>query len=137
MTLLHPFRKLTFLIVLLATSLQAQAQGKLLTMEDAILNTSLQPENLKQLSWVAGTDDFVYIDQQDSAAVLMRGSATSSKRNQVLTLTKLSKALEAAGAETQSRDPVQHWPAGTSIAADVLANAASSALASSGAFSAA
>ena len=60
MTLLHPFRKLTFLIVLLATSLEAQAQGKLLTMEDAILNTSLQPENLKQLSWVAGTDDFVY-----------------------------------------------------------------------------
>ncbi|WP_161888763.1 S9 family peptidase [Pontibacter russatus] len=119
MTLLHPFRKLAFLIVLLAASLQAQAQGKLLTMQDAILNSNLQPENLKQLSWVAGTDDFVYIDQQDSAAVLMRGSATSTKRIQALTLGKLSKALEAAGAQQLSSFPALHWADGNTLAMEV------------------
>jgi len=115
MMILPPFWKLALVLVLLAATLQMQAQEKTLTMEDAILNTSLQPENLQQLNWVAGTDDFVYTDQQNGEPVLMRGSAASAKRSQILSLSQLSSALEAAGAQKLSGFPALHWADGNSF----------------------
>ena len=44
-------------------SVSAFAQEKLLTIEDALINnrTTLAPANLKQLQFIKGTNDYVYI----------------------------------------------------------------------------
>ncbi|RAU82354.1 S9 family peptidase [Pontibacter arcticus] len=103
------FKRLAFLFILLATTLQAQSQGKMLTMEDAVINPALQPENLRQLSWIPGTDDFVYLKQSNGEQVLVRGKATSTKQENLLALTKLSSALEANGATKLKSFPQMSW----------------------------
>ncbi|MER2995922.1 S9 family peptidase [Pontibacter populi] len=96
---------LAFTFLLAAASLQVQAQDKMLTMEDAIINPALQPENLRQLSWVAGSDDFTYV--KDNA--LVRGNAKSSKRTTILTVDKLSAAIQGAGGKEVKSFPAVQW----------------------------
>ncbi len=96
---------LAFTFLMAAASLQVQAQDKMLTMEDAIINPALQPENLRQLSWVAGTDDFTYVKDN----TLIRGSAKSTKHKTILTVDKLSVALQAAGGKEVKNFPGVQW----------------------------
>lgn len=115
MIISHHYRRLTLFFVLMAATLQLQAQNKMLTMEDAITNPALLPENLRQLTWVAGTDDFSYVKQTNGEQVLMRGSAKSPRQTELLPLSKLSSALEAAGAEKLNSYPILHWADGNSF----------------------
>ncbi|MFD2245807.1 S9 family peptidase [Pontibacter ruber] len=108
MNLYYQARRLTLFALLVLASLQLQAQGKLLSMEDAVINPALQPENLRQLTWVAGTDEYTFVKDND----LVRGKATSSKQTTLLTLDKLSSALEAAGAQPVKSFPVIEWVSG-------------------------
>ncbi|MEJ8758297.1 S9 family peptidase [Pontibacter sp. H259] len=96
---------LAFTFLLAASSLQAQAQGKMLTMEDAIINPALQPENLRQLSWVTGSDDFTYVKEN----ALVRGNAKSTKHATILTVDKLSAAIQAAGGKEVKSFPAVQW----------------------------
>jgi dipeptidyl-peptidase 4 len=96
---------LAFTFLLAVAALQLQAQDKMLTMEDAIINPALQPENLRQLNWVAGSDDFTYV--KDNA--LVRGSAKSTKHKTILAVDKLSAALQAAGAKEVKSFPAVLW----------------------------
>ncbi|WP_202923336.1 S9 family peptidase [Pontibacter pudoricolor] len=96
---------LAFTFLLAVAALQLQAQDKMLTMEDAIINPALQPENLRQLNWVAGSDDFTYV--KDNA--LIRGNAKSTKRNTILTVDKLSTAIQAAGGKEVKSFPAVQW----------------------------
>ncbi|MHC2990212.1 prolyl tripeptidyl peptidase [Pontibacter sp. HJ8] len=108
-------KRLAFLALLLVIALQVQAQQKMLTMEDAVINPELQPENLRQLSWIAGTGDYTYLQPNGNETVLMRGSAASSKPQQILTLGQLSKALEAAGAQPLNSFPQLQWKSGNDL----------------------
>ncbi|WP_255481254.1 S9 family peptidase [Pontibacter sp. Tf4] len=92
-------------MLLAVATLQAQAQDKMLTMEDAIINPALQPENLRQLNWVAGSDDFTFV--KDNA--LVRGNAKSTKHNTILTVDKLSAAIQAAGGKEVKSFPAVQW----------------------------
>ncbi|AKQ44845.1 prolyl tripeptidyl peptidase [Rufibacter radiotolerans] len=76
-------------------ALPAQAQQKLLTMEDAFINPALSPANLRQLTWVPGTNYFSYA--ADKGDQLLRGSVQDAPKV-ILTATDLSAALEKAGA---------------------------------------
>ncbi|MBB6612148.1 S9 family peptidase [Pontibacter sp. Tf4] len=96
---------LAFTMLLAVATLQAQAQDKMLTMEDAIINPALQPENLRQLNWVAGSDDFTFV--KDNA--LVRGNAKSTKHNTILTVDKLSAAIQAAGGKEVKSFPAVQW----------------------------
>ena len=51
------------------------AQTKLLTMEDAMVKnrTALAPQNLKQLQFVFGTNDYVYLKKIDGKDVWVKG----------------------------------------------------------------
>ncbi|WP_347158567.1 S9 family peptidase [Pontibacter chitinilyticus] len=113
MTIPASYKKVLLLFVLIASSLQLQAQSKTLSMQDAIINPALQPENLDQLSWVAGTDDYTFI--QDKA--LVRGSARSPKTSPILTLDKLSSALQAAGGQELKSFPELQWADANSFVA--------------------
>ncbi|WP_242922505.1 S9 family peptidase [Pontibacter liquoris] len=111
------FKRLLWLFVLMAASGQLQAQTKMLSMQDAIINPALQPENLPQLTWVAGSSDFTYLQGKNEAQVLVRGTAASSKTSQVLTLAKLSSALQAAGGQQLKSFPAIQWADANSFVA--------------------
>ncbi|GAB2531310.1 DPP IV N-terminal domain-containing protein [Rufibacter soli] len=87
-------------------ALPAQAQQKLLTMEDAFINPTLSPANLRQLTWVPGTNDYSYV--ADKADQLLRGSVKDNPKT-VLTAPDLSAALEKAGASKVSTVNGLQW----------------------------
>ncbi|WP_242927488.1 S9 family peptidase [Pontibacter vulgaris] len=109
------FKRFALFALLLTAALQLQAQDKMLTMEDAIINPALNPENLRQLNWIKGTDDFSYLKQNGKEAILMRGNAKASKQQEILTLTKLNTALQAAGAEVLKGFPQVQWVDGSTF----------------------
>ncbi|WP_083470326.1 S9 family peptidase [Rufibacter tibetensis] len=85
---------LAFFWLAFLASFTGTAQEKLLTMEDAFLNPSLSPANLRQLTWVPGTNDYSYVSNTNDQ--LLRGSVKDAPRA-VVTLIDLSAALEKAG----------------------------------------
>ncbi|MBC5773742.1 S9 family peptidase [Pontibacter sp. KCTC 32443] len=115
MIFLNRIKGLALTLVLAATTLQLQAQEKMLTMEDAVINPALQPENLRQLTWVEGTDDFTYVKDNS----LLRGKATSTKHTPILTLVNLNTALQAAGAKEVKNFPMVQWKDANTLVLDV------------------
>ncbi|RNI25692.1 S9 family peptidase [Rufibacter latericius] len=87
-------------------------QQKLLTMEDAFLNSSLTPANLRQLTWVPGTNDFSYVS--DKMDQLLRGNVRENARP-VLSLTDLNAALEKAGISKVSSVNGLQWLNATEV----------------------
>ena len=55
-------KKMIFFFIVVI-SLSSTAQNNMLTMEDAMVNnrTTLAPENLKQIQFVYGSNDYVYL----------------------------------------------------------------------------
>ena len=100
-------KKLILILLLSATSFFCEAQNKMLTLEDALVNnkTTLAPENLRQLQFIYGTDDYVYLKKINDKDVWVRGNI---KTNEVpfLTLEQLNQKLKAAGSDTASVMPV-------------------------------
>src|SRR5829696_7000553 len=72
------------------------AQTKLLTIEDALVNNrgALAVKNLRQAQFIYGTDDLVYLDNQEGNDVWVRKGGVS-----YLTLDELNQKLKAAGLE--------------------------------------
>ncbi|WP_460891991.1 S9 family peptidase [Rufibacter soli] len=102
----HPLVHVTWLCLSVLLALPAQAQQKLLTMEDAFINPTLSPANLRQLTWVPGTNDYSYV--ADKADQLLRGSVKDNPKT-VLTAPDLSAALEKAGASKVSTVNGLQW----------------------------
>jgi dipeptidyl-peptidase 4 len=80
-------------------SLSLLAQNKLLTMEDAMVRnrTTLAPQNLRQLQFVYGTEEYVYLKKIDDKDVWMRGNMKSSSEQSFLTLDDLSQKMKLSG----------------------------------------
>ena len=89
-------RNIFFLILIF--SLPGIAQNKLLTMEDAMVKnrTTLAPENLKQLQFVYGTNDYVYLKKMNDQEMWMRGNFRAKADTVFLTLARLNEKLQAA-----------------------------------------
>ncbi|RYU82129.1 S9 family peptidase [Hymenobacter persicinus] len=95
----------------LAFALQpaAQAQQQRLTMEDAFLNRSLQPQNLRQLTWIPGSnDEFSFVRTTGGVDELVRGTAAGAPPVAV-PLPKFSSALQGVGAEESKTFPTVQW----------------------------
>ena len=60
-------------------------------MEDAMVKnrTSLAPENLKQLQFIKGTNDYVYAGSRNGTDAWLGGNMNSSTDNIWLSLTEL------------------------------------------------
>lgn len=112
-------KRLCLLLLLVVVTVPLQAQDKVLTMEDAVINPALQPQNLRQLAWVAGTSDFSYIKADNGNLTLVRGNATSTKQQEILTLEQLNAAVTATGAEKLSSFPTLFWRDGSNFLMDV------------------
>jgi dipeptidyl-peptidase-4 len=84
------------------------AQLKTLTIEDAMINarTTLAPENLKQLQFVKGTNDVVYLKKFDGVDVWMKSEYfTKDKTSVFLTLAQFNGYLKHAGLDTLTSMP--------------------------------
>ncbi|HET9826532.1 MAG TPA: hypothetical protein VFP87_14430, partial [Chitinophagaceae bacterium] len=98
--------KYFFVTLLVAISYSLSAQNKLLTMEDAMVRnrTSLAPENLRQLQFVYGTEDYVYLKKINDKDVWVRGGFKTTERP-FLSLADLNQKLKTAGADTATSMP--------------------------------
>lgn len=86
------------------------AQQKMLTMEDAMINskTTLAPESLRQLQFVKGTDDYIYLKKTDGVDSYVRGNFKSKEDVAFLTLAQFNERLRAASLDTmKTLPPVQ------------------------------
>ena len=90
--------KKIFFVVTFLISLTALAQKKLLTLEDAMVKnrTTLAVENLKQLQFLYGTNDFVHLKKIEGKDVWVKGNSKSPELP-FLTLDQLNEKLKMAG----------------------------------------
>jgi dipeptidyl-peptidase 4 len=88
-----------FFLPFIIFSLTVLAQNKLLTIEDAMVRnrTTLAPQNLRQLQFVYGTEDYVYLKKIDDKDVWMRGNPKSSTEQTFLSLDELSQKMKLSG----------------------------------------
>jgi dipeptidyl-peptidase 4 len=76
-------------------------------MEDAMVRnrTTLAPQNLRQLQFVYGTEDYVYLKKTDDKDVWMRGNIKSSSEQSFLTLDDLSQKMKLSGYDALTAMP--------------------------------
>jgi dipeptidyl-peptidase 4 len=81
----------------LLINITATAQNKFLTMEDAMVKnrSTLAAENLKQLQFVYGTTDYVYLKKLDGKDVWVKGNAKTAE-TPFLTLEQLNTKLKSS-----------------------------------------
>lgn len=85
------------------------SQGKLLTMDEVVLNgrTTLVPAKLQGLKWIKGTDFYSYTDTMGTDKV-MKGML-SSKSTLLFTLPELNRAMARIQADTFKTVPELKW----------------------------
>lgn len=107
-------KKIIPILLLNAISFFGIAQGKLLTLEDALINnrTTLAPENLRQLQFIYNTGDYVYLKKINDKDVFVRGNF---KNNEVpfLSLEQLNQKLKTAINDTLTALPVIQFNKGS------------------------
>lgn len=91
--------------------LTLSAQEKLLTVDDAILGsfTRFAPTTIRQLSWLPGTDNYVYTEGTGESSVIVTSSARSSKKDTLLTLKELNVKLDALNFKKLNSYPPLKW----------------------------
>jgi len=82
------------------------AQQKQLTMQDAMSNarTTLSPQNLTQIQFLYGTENYVYAKRAGNEPVWMKGSFKEEEKP-FLSLLQLNIKLKAAGLDTANMMP--------------------------------
>ena len=71
------------------------AQQKTLTIQEAMLApATMLPENLRQLQFIKGSDDYVYLKKINGADVFVRGNFSSKDEMPFLTLSQFNQRLK-------------------------------------------
>ncbi len=99
------------MIIVLVFSTIVFGQQKMLTMKEAILGSykNLKVANLKQLQWIADSDQFCYVDSLNGQYGLIRGGAADSNEEMWLSLDSLNSRLQAAAQDTVRKFPRIQW----------------------------
>jgi len=99
-------KRLILSVQLLLIALCGAAQQKQLTMQDAMSNarTTLAPQNLTQLQFIYGTENYVYAKRSGNDPVWIKGGF-NEKEVPFLTLAQLNSKLKAAGLDTAKAMP--------------------------------
>lgn len=106
-------KQLLCMLGLLVILLSAQAQPRLFTMEEAMVKskTTLAPANLRQLQFIKGSNDYVYIKALNGVDVMMRGSYKAKAELPYLSLSNLNALLRNQGIDTLKGFPAIQWQA--------------------------
>ncbi|MEQ1555085.1 MAG: DPP IV N-terminal domain-containing protein, partial [Ferruginibacter sp.] len=88
--------KKIFLSLFVIISVATVAQQKVLTMQDAMLNarTSLAPENMRQLQFLKGTEEYAYIKKIDGVDEWIRGNFSLKEEKTLLKLSQINRQLK-------------------------------------------
>jgi dipeptidyl-peptidase-4 len=99
-------KKIFLIIHFTAITFSGIAQTKLLTLEDALVNnrTTLAPENLRQLQFIYGTDDYVYLKKINDKDVWVKGNFKTNE-TPLLSLDQLNQKLKSSGIDTAAAMP--------------------------------
>ncbi|MFA3781825.1 S9 family peptidase [Melioribacteraceae bacterium 4301-Me] len=102
--------KFFFFLISLLSFCYVNAQNKLLTTEDVVINSysSLAPQNLKQLNWIANTENFYFITN-DADQALVVGSLYNTKVDTLIRLSELLTQLQNYGIKNLSNFPLINW----------------------------
>ena len=86
------------------------AQNKLLTMDDVVLKsrTEFAPENIEQLEWISGSDNFSFVKKEGGNTWLV-SSSVQGKENRILSLTDINRLTEGKGPDTLKAIPDINW----------------------------
>ena len=100
-------KKLIAVIYLSAFYYLSVAQNKLLTMEDAMVKnrTTLSAENLKQLQFMYGTNEYVYLKKSGNADSWVKGNFKTKLEQNFLTLASLNEQMKAVQMDTFATMP--------------------------------
>lgn len=84
----------------------AAAQQKILTMEDAMVKnrSTLAPASLRQLQFIYGTEDYVYLKKINGNDVWVKGNFKTDEQP-MLSLQQLNQKLTAAGKDSLTAMP--------------------------------
>ncbi|HTL82840.1 MAG TPA: DPP IV N-terminal domain-containing protein [Bacteroidia bacterium] len=95
---------------LLTPHSQLRAQDKMLTTEDCVFGyyEHLYPVNASQLSFIPGSTDYAYIDEQSGTPTLVDYSA-AGKRKEIVTLTKLNDLFKIVSGGDLKNFPTITW----------------------------
>jgi len=106
-------KRLIFFFPLLLAVFCGFAQQRQLTMQDAMSNarTTLAPQNLSQLQFVYGTEQYVYAKRVGNEPVWVKGDFKGAEQP-FLTLGQLNARLKSAGADTLKSMPVVQFDQG-------------------------
>ncbi|ATP55096.1 S9 family peptidase [Pedobacter ginsengisoli] len=101
-------KKLILLIQLLSIAFYGVAQNKILTIQDAMSNarTTLAPENLSQIQFIYGTENYVYAKRTGNDLIWMSGNFKSQHEQQFLSLVQLNQKLKSFQKDTLKSMPV-------------------------------
>lgn len=83
-------------------------------MQDAMSNarTTLAPENLSQIQFIYGTEDYVYAKRVGNSPVWLSGNAKTAADKPFLTLTQLNQKLRTAQKDTLKMMPMVQFNQG-------------------------
>ena len=101
-------KKYYLLFPLLGLFITIQAQNKNFSIQDAILSarTTLAPENLSQLQFIYGTENYVYAKRINNQLTWIKGDFQQSTEQAFLTLSQLNQQLRLAKSDTLTTMPV-------------------------------
>nr|WP_121273702.1 DPP IV N-terminal domain-containing protein [Pedobacter schmidteae] len=101
-------KKLILLACLVSVTFYGFSQRKQFTMQDAMANarTSLAPENLSQIQFIYGTEDYVYAKRVGNMPVWFTGNAKTTADQPFLTLAQLNQKLKIAQKDTLKMMPM-------------------------------
>ena len=106
------FRRTPYLFFLLAP-FALFGQSKTFSYEDILLNPALNAQNVRQFSWLPGTDQYAYVVKASGKDFLVRGSAADQKRDTLAGMEAISSAVQSQGGEKLSGFPVIAWSSAT------------------------
>ena len=83
------------------------AQTKHLTIQDALVNnrTTLAPENLRQIQFIKGSNDYVYLKKVNGRDVWVRGNFKVGSEQPYLTIEQFNRRLRGASIDTLAALP--------------------------------
>ncbi len=104
-------KKILLAVLSFVAALGVAAQNRQLTMEDAMVKTrtTLAPENLRQLQFVKGTNDYVYISNTAGGEVLRRGNSKAVAETDYFSLASLNSTFKSRGYDTLTSFAPLQW----------------------------
>ena len=107
----NPVKYYFLILLLLSNYTVVKAQGKLLTMDDAVLSArrGLVPAKADQLQWIGNTGEFAYVNKDSGVDILVTGTPDGKSFVEIFSISNFNKALGENGLDSVTSFPALTW----------------------------